>query len=1036
MKKIKIAAVWLMLLCIAVAGVACSNKTGNLRIDAPAEIQEELGTYAIPEYDVVNEDGVVMAGYRVKLVSVKDANGSAVEYAGGGSILIDTKGVYTFEYSANVKGIANAVVKVDFADRIPPTVQISTDGYPGLFITGEEYRLPNYSFGAGPDLSKCWMKTYHKSADGIKTEKQIEGLFFTVTEESGAYEFVVHGEDAAGNVKEVTHEVSIIRDGAPNIALYAGEFGVGQITASSNLDVTAATDTDGTSVLKMIVKEDQTGDIGTGLNFKNVASVSKFDYLSFDVRASSGTSAVGYSNPYERFTHWGGHYANIGAANQWKRVTFGLDVITCWYFDNVGTAFMGIAFHDSSEDKVLAAGTTFEIKNIYLETAEAHLADAEYNIAVGGAEYTFPASVVDKHERYYDGVLQSQNFGVQAIKVVKDEEEVPLNADGTVSVSDGTYTVYYNATHDGNHLFAPEYSYTLTVKTEVSDFELVYDPAVTSYTVSEALTVKSVTLNGTAVECNGNTFTLGDGGNYVVTVDAFGQTKTFNVHYFKPATIKKEVAVYSEIGDKLIKDKKNVSAEVVNDSEKGKVLKFTVTANQTGTAGTGALFENLSSVKDYDYISFDIKASDGNDVHVAFSQDGYANYGDHYAAVSTSWQRVSFALEVLTTWYQDNGSVGLVFFKGANGVLGTNTTFEITDIVLEKGNAQLAAAEHNVAKDATYTFPTTVEDTHIRYYGGASKTGNDNTFGVKVTKVMKGNETVAENAEGLTSVEVSAGTYTVYYKVLHDTTFAFHTEYNYTLTVTNTPLDNAELYYGASEEYMLPTTSIGGKTVTVTGVTSAGGGTVSFDGGKFSLTAGTPTTANDTNTYVYTVNYTVDGDNTPHSYTVTYRKPSSVTDNRAVYLDTDYGLNHQVRLENATAERSSSHFVQASDNATFHGTQSIKLTVTKSGTIKLHFTNVVWKDTNKNFRFAFLTDSSLMYKLWTEDGKLIGSDGYSAFTGATEGNTVWHSGFAGPNDTVTGGISSFTLELISYQNGGAFEAGTEILVGGINAYDF
>ena len=166
MKKAKVIILWLVLLFVSVAAFACAGG-GNLKIDAPEKVEAELGTYAIPKYDVIDGNGIVRAGYEVKLVSIKDSSGSAVDFSGN-SVVITTAGVYDFEYTAGNKKIPNVTVKVDFADRTPPTVNVNTDSYPDLFIKGHEYNLPQYSYGAGPDLSKCWMKMYYKPVSGEK----------------------------------------------------------------------------------------------------------------------------------------------------------------------------------------------------------------------------------------------------------------------------------------------------------------------------------------------------------------------------------------------------------------------------------------------------------------------------------------------------------------------------------------------------------------------------------------------------------------------------------------------------------------------------------------------------------------------------------------------------------------------------------------------------------------------------------------------------------------------------------------------------
>ena len=699
---LKVLTLLLLLCAVSVIGIACSGD-GKLHIDAPTEIQAELGVYAVPKYDVVDEEGVVMAGYTVTLKSVKDESGNAVDISGG--LTVKEPSIYYLEYTANSKKVPNVKVKVDFADRTPPEVNVDVADFPALFVKGREYSIPKFSFGAAPDLSKCWMKIYYKSAEGTKTEKELDGTYFKVTEDRGEYEFVFHGEDAAGNVNEVKHVVPVDGPNAfvENVAVYAEEFGTRQVDTSA--------------------------------------------------------------------------------------------------------------------------------------------------------------------------------------------------------------------------------------KTKI---------------------------------------------------------------------------------------------EVANDASKGSTLKITLTGEQSGQNGANVVFQNVSPVRDYDYISFDIKSSvDG--VYAGIMQydgNGALNpFGAHYAAIGTSWKKVSFNVlqQGQFWWYDRDNRIGLYFMAGfaSDATLAADTTFEITNIRLEKGNAQIANAEYNMLTyGAQYTFPKATDNHGVDHDGAHSdSTARD----IEVAEVTKDGEEVALSGDKKSITFNATGEYTVYYKV-------DNTEYTYVVTVINVPIEDVTLYYGASEEYALPTQTVGGKTISVSGVTSAGG-MVSCESGKFSLTAGTVTTANDTNTYVYTVNYKVTGDETQYSYTVTYHKPSNVAENRMVYFDSNYGITHQLTVGNGTAVSDSKYKTDNSDR----GTKSTKITVSESGAVWLRFTNVPWNTAYNNLDIAFSTSSVLRYAIYDANGNNVKEE--VAF--AESGNADRWSGIQFAADLDDKDMSSFSIKLFNaYNENEPLAAGTEIWIVGGLGYTF
>ena len=181
-------------------GAACSNKTVGY-IDAPETLQEELGTYVVPEYEVVDKNGMILYGYNVKLKSVKDEQGNSVKFDAG-SVTVEEKGVYQFVYTANSKGVSDVTVSIDFADRTAPTVNFDATALPDFFIRGNSYRIPSYTLSGDYDRDKCWTKVFHIAEDKTETETPIESNRFKVERESGSYAIRIHVEDAVGNVND------------------------------------------------------------------------------------------------------------------------------------------------------------------------------------------------------------------------------------------------------------------------------------------------------------------------------------------------------------------------------------------------------------------------------------------------------------------------------------------------------------------------------------------------------------------------------------------------------------------------------------------------------------------------------------------------------------------------------------------------------------------------------------------------------------------------------------------------------------------
>ena len=214
---------------------SCGGKIKG-KIDAPTEtVLAELGSYPIPVYEVVDENGMVLSGYTVSVKSIKDPDGNDVKQAYN-SITVETAGVYTFVYTTGTKDVADVTVKVDFADRTAPTITIDENAIPAFFMTGNTYKVPVYTINGEPDASKCYTKVLHTDADG-KSEKEVEIVqgAFEAKEKTGKYLIWIHVEDAAGNFNDYKDARSVDGPAAvePDTVLYFDdEFGERQVVPS------------------------------------------------------------------------------------------------------------------------------------------------------------------------------------------------------------------------------------------------------------------------------------------------------------------------------------------------------------------------------------------------------------------------------------------------------------------------------------------------------------------------------------------------------------------------------------------------------------------------------------------------------------------------------------------------------------------------------------------------------------------------------------------------------------------------------------
>lgn len=198
--KTLLAITLIAVMCFSFAALASCN--AGCYINAPETLEAELGVYVVPDYDVVNSNGMIMSGFDVRLKSVTDANGKKVDFDQN-SVTITEKGVYKFVYGA--QGVKDATVSIDFADRTAPTVDFNANNLPSFFITGNSYRIPAYTLSGDYVREKCTVKVVHIASDKTEKEVEIKSNRFNVTETSGSYEIRIHVEDAVGNARDYAY---------------------------------------------------------------------------------------------------------------------------------------------------------------------------------------------------------------------------------------------------------------------------------------------------------------------------------------------------------------------------------------------------------------------------------------------------------------------------------------------------------------------------------------------------------------------------------------------------------------------------------------------------------------------------------------------------------------------------------------------------------------------------------------------------------------------------------------------------------------
>lgn len=215
----------------AVMASGCSGS--GRRIDAPTELEADLGTYVIPDYDVVDNDGMILSGYNVYLKSVKDADGEELAESYGSAVTVDEAGVYSFVYSAGTRKVKDVTVSIDFADRTAPVINCDDSSIPKFFIPGNSYKVPAYTLSGDFVREKCWAKVFYIDENKKETEVKVESGRFKVDKDSGTYEIRIHVEDAAGNPNDYKYarKVESPENVVDNKVLYLDEkFGEKQVS--------------------------------------------------------------------------------------------------------------------------------------------------------------------------------------------------------------------------------------------------------------------------------------------------------------------------------------------------------------------------------------------------------------------------------------------------------------------------------------------------------------------------------------------------------------------------------------------------------------------------------------------------------------------------------------------------------------------------------------------------------------------------------------------------------------------------------------
>ena len=349
-----------------------STPLESLKINVPSDpIEAELGSFDLPKYQVINEENLIKAGYEVIVKKVLDPNGNEVTVAYN-KINATVTGVYTITYGVVEGDVADAELKVSFADRTAPTIDIKDDAIPKYYIQSMSYALPVYQLAGEPDYSKCYVKVYYFAENGAEAQEvTVTDGRFTVDYNTGFYQIVIHAEDAVGNAKDYTYKVeatgpSAITEGK---IIYSDEaFGTAQLEflwnvwtkeystemawgdEAGSIKVTSTGATDYLILSKLIQKD-----------------VSEYDYLVYRVYNDS-------DHPITTGAAWFGD--TVLEPKQWTEVKLSLEDL-----NNKGShpqvaglkpkstnlENLSIRFWDDAEKNTLTAGSVLYVSAMYAE---------------------------------------------------------------------------------------------------------------------------------------------------------------------------------------------------------------------------------------------------------------------------------------------------------------------------------------------------------------------------------------------------------------------------------------------------------------------------------------------------------------------------------------------------------------------------------------------------------------------------------------------------------------------------------------------
>mgnify|MGYP001622936386 CR=1 FL=1 len=261
---------------------ACS-KNGSAHIDVSAEpIVAEIGEpYAVPIPDVVDEDGVILEGYDVKIASIKNSAGEDV-YFSNGEILIESPTLVEILYFAD--GVDDAVQKVDFKKTKPPVLNITQDNFPAIVYNGQWVKIPSIT-AEGSIEEKTTLNVNWYSEEGAEPELITDDATaseFQVTKKDGFYEVKIYVEDAYGNGQTSAFRMTVnsaqtAPEGSVSLSKYAADKAVNVTVPSEEVkgEITKVIDKNSGAELSFTLLTDVSEGM-TGIAFSQ-ETVSSFD---------------------------------------------------------------------------------------------------------------------------------------------------------------------------------------------------------------------------------------------------------------------------------------------------------------------------------------------------------------------------------------------------------------------------------------------------------------------------------------------------------------------------------------------------------------------------------------------------------------------------------------------------------------------------------------------------------------------------------------------------------------------------------------